>query len=236
MGQVIALKLRASGLALVGILAISAMGASTARAGEFETQSGAAATVTGKQITGPVTGKTVSEHEFTTKIGTVKCEFATFHGVAAAQSSELTLTPTYTGCFLGGTIETHLVMNGCDYNTAAGNTVAGSPDEIEVWTEIKCAKGEKIHGIVTNGKDCSFTIAPQGFGGTTAKNNTGVSPMDVVVTTDAVGITYTVDTPSPSQCPNSVAAGTYTDGTYKGVTTLQGEAVGGGAGVGLTVT
>jgi hypothetical protein len=229
-------KLKALGLALVAVFAMSAIASSAAQAGQFETQSGANATVTGEQITGPVTGKTVSEHEFTTRIGTVKCEFATFHGVAIPVSTELTLTANYTECFLGGTIEAHVNMHGCDYNFNAGNTIAGSPDEIEVSTEVKCPVGEKIEVIVTNGKSCTITIAPQTVAGITAKNNTAASPMDVVATVDAAGIEYKVDTPNPSQCPNAVAEGTYNDATYKGVATLKGEAVGGGAGVGLTVT
>jgi hypothetical protein len=238
-------RLKALGLALVAVFAMSAVAASAASAaGVFETSTGSSATITGEQISGTVTEKTVTKHEFTTTVGTVKCSIAKFHGVMSSPSTELTLTPTYEECLIAGNIPATVDMNGCDYKFTAGETVGGSSDVIEVSVHVECPPSAEIVVTVV-GTTCKIKIPRQTLTGITAENTTAASPVDIDAIVDVTGIEYTVENGAgPAKCPKEkvgtelkeVPDGTYTNGTYKGVATLKGEEVGGGAAVGVTVT
>ncbi len=234
-------KLKALGLALIAVFAMSALAASAAQAGEFEIVGGGEATVTGNQIAGTITGvENTGKHEFVTKAGKVVCTTAAFHGIGkTATPKELTLTAEYgnttagTGCTIGGLAGPIVHMNGCDYLFTAGNTI-GATTNITVSAHIKCPAGKVIE--VTGGAGaCVITIGAQTFAESmiTVENSGGAgTAMDVKAFIDVTGIKYEIH----GACPNSPAATTpFTDGTYKGVATLQGHVIGSGAAKGITV-
>jgi hypothetical protein len=211
-GQRMTRKLKTLGLAFVAVLAMSSLAASAAQA-NFSSAN-YPATVSGSQIEGTITGAAVSKHEFTTKAGTVKCTTASFAGKSlAGTATELTLTPTYGGCTLAGIAAT-VNMNGCHYIFTVEKTT--TENTVDLLTHVTCPVGGVITVSVT-GSVCKVTIA----GGQTLKGiETHNEATDVVATIDVSGISYTID--EGPKCPNGPASGTYTDGTYKGLATLQG--------------
>ncbi|HET6996954.1 MAG TPA: hypothetical protein VFI03_00060 [Solirubrobacterales bacterium] len=203
--------LKSLGAAFVAVLALGAVAASSASASAFT--STVQPTITGNQISGTITGVSRPQNEFTTKAGTVKCSTVTFHGVTIS-ASELTLTPTLSGCFLGGVVPVHVKMNGCDYLVTAGEAAGES---IEATTHIDCSPGNLIL-IEATGSTCKITTPDQTLGGITFHNSGTAEAMDVQATTDAAGITYEVH----GSCPNSPTGTTlFHDGTYRGVGTLK---------------
>ncbi|HET6996953.1 MAG TPA: hypothetical protein VFI03_00055 [Solirubrobacterales bacterium] len=213
------------GVALVAVVVLGTVVASSASAGTFTADQGA--TITGKQISGTITGAVKTQNEFTTKAGTFKCSTVTFHGVAAAASSpEQALTPTISGCFLGGVVPVHVRMNSCNYLFTAGSTTPGDPNTVEIEMHIKCnVAGDKIE-IEATGSTCKTTIGPQTLTGIETHNRTDASTgrMDVEMTIDVHSITYEVH----GACPNSPAQTTlFHDGSLRGVATLTSDSAGG---------
>jgi hypothetical protein len=217
-------KLGVLGLALVAVFVMSAVVASAAQAAKFDSGTGTyPTTITGEQISGPVTGVTVAKHEFKTAFGVFKCTPATFSGTLTAASSEFTVAPTYgnttlgTGCTVAGVAGPVIHMNGCDYLFTAGIAVSGVTP---IATHLVCPEGKHI--VVTVKTGCELTIFPQTFSETmiSAKNGGGAgSAMTSTDTIDVTGITYEIDEAAAGQCPEheSKAGELLHGGTYKGV-------------------
>jgi hypothetical protein len=217
-------KLKALGLALVAVFAMSAVVASAAQASNFQSGTGTyPTTVTGEEISGPVTGVTVLKHEFKTALGVIKCTPAEFTGTLTAASTQFTVAPTYgnttagTGCTIAGTAGPVVHMNGCDYLFTAGTTASGVTP---ISTHLVCPEGKHI--VVTVKTGCEDTIFPQTFAESmiSAKNGGGTgSAMTSTDTIDVTGITNEIDE-EPGKCPEhpGVSAGVLLhEGTYKGV-------------------
>jgi hypothetical protein len=218
-------KLGVLGLALVAVFAMSAMLASAAQAANFESGTGTyPTTITGEQISGPVTGVTVAKHEFKTALGVIKCTPSSFTGTLTAASTEFTVAPTYgnttlgTGCTIAGVAGPVVHMNGCDYLFTAETSVGGATP---IATHLVCP--EQNHVVVTVQTGCEVTIFPQTFSETmiSAKNGGGTgSAMTSTDTIDVTGITNEIDEASAGKCPShpGVSAGELLhEGTYKGV-------------------
>ena len=196
-------KLRAiQVLALAGLalLAVAAGGVSSAQAGTF----------TAGQYPATVVGTNVVPHTITTNLGAMEC-VPVFHGVLAAASEELTLSPGYGPCSLGAK-EVDVHLNGCDYLLHAGNTsgehsVAGTMD-------IVCPAGKMIDFEVTSLPVCHLTVPPQtGLSAVTYTNWTGAG--DVKLDFEIGELAYGLD----MGCPGP---GTYANGTFTGITTFVG--------------
>ncbi len=238
-------KLKALGLALVAVFAMSAVVASTAQAGVFEITAGTEATITGEQVNGLVTGVETPKNEVILDTGAFKCTPATFHGVfKTAAPTELKLSATYgnttagTGCTFSGIAGPVIHMNGCEYLFTAGNTTpAGNNNAITVAMHLICPPGKVIDITTPIGNPpCTITIGPQTFPESmiTAQNNAiAGTGMDVTATMDITGIDYEVHGKCPNAVPETV---TRTNGIYRGVVTLKGDAIPGGGPVGVTVT
>ncbi|HST70742.1 MAG TPA: hypothetical protein VLI94_13935 [Solirubrobacterales bacterium] len=97
-------KFKALGLAMVAVLALSAIGVSTAQA-QF-TASSYPATVTATSELG--------NDVITTEGGSVECK-SQFEGTLTEASNTLTVTPTYTNCKAFGFTSATVNMNGCKY-------------------------------------------------------------------------------------------------------------------------
>jgi hypothetical protein len=148
-------NLKGLGLAFIALLAMSAIGASTAEATPQFTCSTYPCTATG---TAPL-----RDSEYTTPAGSVKC--ATHYKVEkynaitedfSAATSTVTVTVTTTNCQAFGFLSATVNMNGCDYDWHATQRLAEHHYLHHV--DITCPAGKAI--VVTAGS-CEATIGAQ---------------------------------------------------------------------------
>jgi hypothetical protein len=197
-------SLSALGIPLVAALAIT----TSADAGQMM------ATKYPVQITGE---QTEGKHEISTVAGTVKCNTATFTGSLTEASSELLITPAYSGCTLAG-VGASVETTNCFFRTTLTTPTGGF---IPVDTHLECPAGSTgIHFKVT-GSTCEVTIDPQ-----TAITEMKTTNFTNGTITDTIwsGFKYTVV--NGSKCPNKPASGEYTNGSYKGTAQFTGHAPG----------
>jgi hypothetical protein len=185
-------NLKALGLALVAVFALSAVGAGAASAAEFHSTS-ASTKISASQTT---------THKFTSTAGEVTCEKATFAGTqATATASSVEVTPTYTGCHIiifGGTISATINHNECKYKLYSN----GEADVI-------CPAGKSI---TVSGAGCTISVGSQkGLKSVEYKNNGS----HIDITANLSGISY-------SHSGFTCGSGSGTTGTYKGTTTASG--------------
>jgi len=158
-------KLKALGLALVAISAMSAVAAPGASAvigeHEFHTE--------GPSV---LTGRNIGNEKFAVgTAGTVECTTSAFESTQAGtevsshtfKSDTLTVTPRYTGCTFGGQPAT-VNFNHCAY-VLDSDTTTGNPDGgLHANVEIEClknGKGEDISWIEIDTSVCTITIKSQ---------------------------------------------------------------------------
>lgn len=215
-------NLKALGLALFAALALSAMAASAASAKHHFGAPKAPTDVTGSQGT---------QHIFTTEAGEVKCNTATFSGTqGSASTSEVTITPHYTGCTAFGFASTHVKFNGCDY-TFTTPTVDITPGEFTSEPPHVLCPGTSVVEITPTipffgTSVCTVTVEPQTptSGHVLYKNEGSGDTRDVLVTSKVEGIHYTVHG-GGGTCGTTESGGktiTHTDGKYTGTVTLKG--------------
>jgi hypothetical protein len=204
--------LKVLGLALVALLAMSAL-ASTASA-QFESEA-------------ENTNLTVSSNQmqkFAPSEGSTAVECTTIK-VTGTQSGKdnttVTITPAYSNCetFLGAA--TSVNTNGCKYvfHLAKGSTT-GTAD-------VECETGKVIE--ITVGSICKYTIGTQtGLSSVSFKNTGSGTTREVIVEPTVKGLTSTRTT-NDFFCP---AAGS--TGTYIGSATITGESAE-GAHIGIFV-
>lgn len=194
-------NLKTLGLALFAVLALTAVGASAASASAFSAD----------EYPVTVEGEQTNTHTFTVQAGTTHCSVAKFHGTAGAESSTLTITPTYTGCTLTPLGSATVKMNGCDYMFHSG-AATGNPDEFNSSVDIVCSGSNVIEVVVPF--ICTVKVGPQtGLSNTVLKSNT--SPATVTATASVSGIAYSQ---SGSFCTN----GSFSNGTYNGTVAMSG--------------
>jgi len=195
-------NLKALGLALFAVLALGAMAASAAQAGQF-TAGGFPATITGQHTT---------VQELDTELGTMECGLK-LHGELAAASEDLTLTPEYgTSCKIGGD-EVHVKLNGCDYRLHAGATIA--MDMVEGSLDVKCPAGQAIDFLITAEQPCLLTIPEQlGLGSVVYRDKTMAKDVDLEL--ELEGLDYVLD----NGCE---VEGAFENGSYVGVSTIKAD-------------
>ena len=228
--QIMIRNLKALGLALVAVLAMSAVAASGASA-HFEFTSGATTTNTW------LTGEATTAQKLAIGTATIECSTATFsHTVLTATTSEVTIDASYSNC-KQSTREVHVRMNGCDYLLTGEKTENGGHGKVH----IKCPAGVHIEFEITTcnaTEACIVTMAEQtATEGVTYVNNPGGNDITVVATA-TVGVTC--------EAPGKINEGGGTlcaairsvkTGKYTGTTTLKAfnDTEPEGAQVGLTV-
>lgn len=229
-------KLKALGLALFAVFAMSAVVASVAQAGEFEVVGGGTVTITGEQVSGEVTAVVVPKHEFKTDAGVFKCTTVKSHGSITGSPTSMRLSATYgnttagTECTVAGLAGLVVHMNGCEHEFTGGKTI-GVTSNINETMHIVCPPGKVIE--TTLNATCTVTVGPQTFPESMVaaiNNATGGTGMDFTRFIDLSGIDYTEHGTCPNGGGNTI---TKTNGTYKGVTTIKAEV--GTTPVGLTV-
>jgi len=105
-------NLKALGLALVAVFAMSAIAASAASALEFTATNG------NYPVKFSGTQPAAEPHAFTADGFTTECKVAEFNGTQKAKSSTSSATPTYKECEVagsGGFLSATVTMNGCEY-------------------------------------------------------------------------------------------------------------------------
>jgi len=242
--------LKALGLSLLAVFAMSAVAASGAQAqAEF----------TGREDGTPVhtildgTSESLQDFNYPTFIGTahLECQHADFDGTSLdGTDSELTIKAAYYGneadptnpnetCEANsplGSDVAHVDLNECDYTFHAGNEIAA--EEFTGTVDVKCAEGHEIDVKVTNsseGTKCTIQIpgdetgaepTNQGLEHVIYKNEeTAEGDEAVTIEADVEGITYTT-TGGLFNCGKS--NGLHHDSSYEGNATVTGENTEGG--------
>ena len=198
-------NLKTFGLALVAVLAMSAVAASAASA-EFTLGAGAT----------KVTASQVGANFFYIEGGFVECTTAGGEGAAPASGSEsLNFVPSYSGCNAFG-LPADIKANNCNFELTTNGTV-------HVCEKGGAASGGPIEITVTSGgaSVCTVTVAKQTPTTPVTIHNSGTSTtMDLLITaTNITGIKYTVDG-GGGKCGK---VGAHADGEYEGDITITAE-------------
>jgi hypothetical protein len=212
-------NLKALGLALVAVFAMSAFVASAASAAQ------GTLTTFPEGSTVIATAEQTGEHEFVLtdhKIGegfaTTKCKKAAFTGTAGVKTGATSVNahPVYTECIAFGQPAT-ITTTGCDYLLKVGEFAGGAAP---VTTDLVCAAGSVIK-IVTG--TCEVTVGAQTGLVKSEATNSGVAVpetgMDLLLHTAITGIKYTVVKDNIG-CPLT-GTGAFTKGDYNGKTTVK---------------
>jgi hypothetical protein len=192
-------NLKALGLTLIAVLAISALAAAGAQAEapEFHTE-GEATSVKAEQVEQAV---------FTLTGGAVKCTTVTLEGTVGPTNIEV--GGSYEGCKYAGQAVVW-DMNGCKYSSTM--VIGSSPPT--TLTDLKCPAGKEIT-ITNTSSGCVVHIPPQSDIPHVIWANAGSgSTRDLKNTITESGIKYT----ETSGC---LFPGTYSNGVYKGSETYK---------------
>jgi hypothetical protein len=233
-------NLKALGLALVAVFAMSAIVATAAQA----TPGTLTTFPAGKTV--DITAEQIGTHEFLLtdhevepgKFATTTCEYAHFHGVGtvATGSTTLTVLPTYGNaekkCTAFGQPAT-ITTTGCHYLLHSG-TETPAKTGWHVLTDVVCEEG-KVIKIVTG--TCEVTVGSQSNLTTSEVTNSG-SPapetaMDLLLHTNVHSIEYKVVKDNIG-CPLK-GTGTFKKGDYTGTTTVKATDAATGVAVGITL-
>jgi hypothetical protein len=168
-------KFKTLGIAMVAVLALSAVVASAASAANFTAS---------KYPTAGTAESALGNDDFKTEAGSVECKAHFLTGSLSEPAASITVTPTYTGCKAFGFLNATVNMNGCDYTFYTTGVV-----------DVKCPAGKSI--IIT-ASTCETTVPAQtGLSTVDLKNNgTGISAQATVtgikynVTKDGIGCPF----------------------------------------------
>jgi hypothetical protein len=213
-------KIKALGVAILAIAAMSMLGASAAQAATSEAHvtgtGGAAANLTGEQLAG-------GQHIFklTTSGLEIWCTQAIFEGTIAAQAgsqqttaSEAQITGTYTGCKTRGPFVATVTvkMNGCKY------TITDSSTSLTGTVDINgCTSGKSIE---VSAEGCTITVPEQttmgGHLGFSNADKVNKEEQDIIAESTIQNITYSTH---GGFC--ILGNQEHQDGDYTGTTTVR---------------
>jgi hypothetical protein len=153
-------NLKTLGLALVAVLAMSAMVTSAASASQY---TGSAYPTTG------TASNTTGQETLTTPGGTVQCD-SHFEGTLSAASSTATVIPKYTNCVAFGFLNATVAFNGCDYLFHSGASQSGGVYNNKV--DLLCSLGS---GPVTIKGGTCHVLVPEQHGLSNVKTTNSAS-------------------------------------------------------------
>jgi hypothetical protein len=189
-------KFRTLGIALVAVLAMSAVAASAANATAQLTLGSESGTLTASQLTSQV---------FTTTPGTVTCGTSHQEGSWSGGKTKTTVTMTkitYSGCKAFGFLSAEVTTTGCEYIFTAG------PETKTATVELKCSGDLTVETF-----GCTIHVPSQKVGGHVTFDN---NASDVTATLSLSGITYT----ETAGCPNAPNTALTHNGTLTGSSTI----------------
>jgi hypothetical protein len=198
-------NLKALGLALVAVFAMSAVAASAAGAAEFHSASAGTA----------LKGTQVGNHVFTvgSGFGSIKCTTANFTGTATNKTEkDQTITPEYKGCTdsFGRTADVNVGTAKYTFTPAAPTTPAVV--HVTGTITIQITPGGGLG-------ECNVTIGAQEDNGIEYHNKEEGGVKYVEVTTNTTNV---VSTTSGGLFNCGVSNGTHTGGSYTGVSVTRG--------------
>lgn len=209
-------KIKALGLALVAVFAMSAVVASAASATNGTLTTFPTTTVV-------ATGEQVGEHVFTLTdhpiigggFANVKCKKATFDGVGTNKDGDttVTVTPTYSECTAFGLAAT-IEHDECTYILHTGTTTGLGG--WHVVTTVSCPEGKTI---TIKTATCEVRVGSQSLTTSEVTNSGTSAEMDLLLHTNIENIAYTV-TKDGIGCPLS-GTGSFSKGDYVGTTTVK---------------
>lgn len=209
-------NLKALGLAVVAVWAVSAAVASAASAQTLEVELG-----TGS---GFVTATSTND-VFTAGGSQITCNHAEFTGAATSPTTKLSITPKYTGCTAFGLANTHFADEGCTLDLRLVNWHASGLTQGQVRPELNCGVVGRLLVTPTwpifGGSVCTIEFGTQGTVSVLPLTVlTAPSPDDLQLGPGTVSfLNYTV-TKTGLGCP---AIGKHSDGSYHvSQTTLRG--------------
>jgi hypothetical protein len=202
-------NLKAFGLALVAIGALSASVAAAASANQFHS------TATNTTIT--VASNATQQFQYEEFGEIVTCTSVKGEGKISAQTTaEVTFAPVYSGCELlfvsFSTVQVN--MNGCDYLFTVNASSNSGPVHIQCPKEKQITMTVKVFGVSI----CTYHIAPQTPSGESDYANFGASNVQVTGTQWSIEATRQ----GSSEC----GAASSTQGRYSGEAIVKGEETG----------
>lgn len=182
--------LKAWGLALFAVLAMGALSASPASAGDFHSELSTDTVIKGEQIGTDV---------LTVNAGTVKCNEAKYTGNQSGATATTTkVTPEYTECTAFGFINTNIDSKQCTYEFSGDNN-----DVV-----IACPAGEPITVTAFN---CWVTISSQTTKSTGVTYiNTGAGTTRHVRSTESLEVHVVQHSKSFPGCSGGTSFGKWT--------------------------
>jgi hypothetical protein len=209
-------NMKALGLALVAVFALSAMGASAASAQKALITSptspfwlkGADEVATKPQLRA-FGGSTKCHATYTGGKVNATNKVTGHHEGLSNGAVDFTISPTYTNCLSGTGLPETVTMNGCDFVIHNGETVLGSTDLYTVTADLVCPAGQEVTIDIyenatkhaSNTVLCSIHIKPQAglAGGTLTDEPTSghltlggtVKGIHMVLTPPCVGVATT---------------------------------------------
>jgi len=204
-------NLKALGLALVAVLAMSALTAAgaSAEAFQFKAEKTPTTTLSGKQHG--------AADVFTTDTGSVSCNEAKYAGtVTGTEVTEVTVTPTYSECTAFGLFNVPIDTNGCQYKFTVLTKVGAN---YEGKVDVVCPAGQVIK---VTAPLCTVTVGAQNnVPGTITYTNVGAgATREITVDVNLTGLTYEEHRPLFGICENNTVL-TH-DGTYVGAGLVTG--------------
>jgi hypothetical protein len=228
-------NLKALGLAVVAVFAMSALVASAAQAlvttkTEITPKDSKATEITGKQEAGH------EKTEFTLAGRAYICGEAHFKSEISGNTTHALVTPKYENCestpVLGVTFKVEITINKCWYTFTGENTVVTGKYGVSVHLECQNAGEEIVFHVKSAGSEiCTLTIKPQTVTGPYVENVAG-TPDSIKLNWNTANFQGTVH----GQLCGGINSETNKEftGEYHGVTTLKGFQ--GGNQVNLTVS
>lgn len=201
-------RFKVIGLALVAVLALSAVVATAAMAEKYHAE----------EAPVKVIGTQLEAHVFKAQAGTISCTKASFSGESLATAvAELNIKASYSGCTFLGVVGVPVEMGACTYQFLEP---VGKKSKVSV-VGTECTLTQKPIKFTAAG--CTVKIAKQANLGTLEYVNKGTgSGRTVEVIPNVTGITYT-----QSGC---LTNGEFHEGEYHpGKTSVKGENSLGGA-------
>jgi hypothetical protein len=208
---------RVLGLALIAVVALSALAVSAAQA---------TTSLHSEEEKTRIEGTQVTQNKWIFDGGNFVCTSAVYHGTTTAKTvTTITLTPTYSGCSFAGRAAT-MDTNGCDLFLF----IVGSSFPVTATMDIVCPFGKELTVTVPS-IECTIHIEPgqNGLSHITFANGGAGTTRDALATLAVKGITYTETKP----CPGSNGS-TTNNGQLTGTVTFKGfKDEAGGAQVGI---
>ena len=211
-------NLKALGVALAAVLALSALAASAASADTFKSEGGQEVTLTGSQEASP------NQMIFKTTSGSVTCPTSTFHAKTTSGVSTVTTSePVFAGGCLCIGIACTVSTNGCDFLLHITTT--------EGTADLVCPAGKEL--TLTSAK-CVVHIKPQGpLPGLTYSNTGSGATREVTIKFDVTNIHY--EHTKVGEGIGSCTSGTSTTGSLTGSAIVTAEKPGTATHVGIFV-